>query len=874
MRYTILLLFTAINFLYAQQNRITFNPVFKPFYHGVASGDPMPDKVIIWARATPDSGNTAATLVYWQVATDPTFSQVVNYGKSLATEQEDYTVKVDVCGLQPNQFYYYMFSDGVKNSIVGRTKTAPAENADADSVRFAVVSCASWEHGFYNAYQHISDRNDVDAVIHLGDYIYEYGEGEYGTAGNNRLHYPEDEILSKEQYQLRYSQYRLDDQLKRVHQLFPFINVWDDHESSNDAWREGAENHTPGTEGPWDVRKRNATTTFFRWIPIRKPDLNDSIRIFRRLRYGKLLDLIMIDTRLYDRDEQNASLSNDPNHKLLGPVERTWLLQQLSDSTTRWKIIGNQVMFAPMKAFGLSLNNDQWDGYEWERNQIINHVRNNNINNMVVLTGDIHTSWCNDIPGPNYNGNTGAGSVGVEFVGTSVTSANFPLAVGQNVIMSFNPHMKYVNLNENGHMLIDVRKSRVVADYKFTQVDQLGRPMTNGPSYRVDNNTNKLTATVPVPANPFQVPIPSALPNHSIPLTKILSTISANVDNKSNHSIQVLPNASVCPALSPTILVNSSNGTSATNGGNINYTSNPFYVGYDTVVIQYCQTSFPFMCDTVLVVIQVLNKSFNDTIYVNLKSNQQYNDCASFDDINTPINIQTYAGSNYQYSVTNDSCFILTADSNFCGASTWLISGCDANGSCDTAVYNIQINGTSKAATQFVNVPKNTIINQCFSFDDLIGTKGSNQLILLPKNGNFSFTSDSCFRFSPFYNFIGSDTLSIVSCDQCTQPLCDTIHYVISFNTTGIVDDKMVVLGVYPNPIDDFIAIQYFMIEQGEISVELLNNEGKRVVKQLHKARLHDVSQATINTSTLPSGTYLLKVIQGKQVYTKTIVKK
>jgi alkaline phosphatase D len=166
----------------------------------------------------------------------------------------------------------------------------------------------------------------------------------------------------------------LDDQLRRIHQLFPFITVWDDHETCNDAWREGGENHTPATEGPYLVRKSNSTATYFKWMPIRKPDLFDTIRIFRKLRYGKLLDLIMLDTRLYDRDEQDGAATNDPNRHMMGPVERAWYFQQLQDTTTTWKIIGNQVMFAPMKAFGQILNADQWDGYDFERNLIINQV--------------------------------------------------------------------------------------------------------------------------------------------------------------------------------------------------------------------------------------------------------------------------------------------------------------------------------------------------------------------------------------------------------------------------------------------------------------------------------------------------------------------
>jgi alkaline phosphatase D len=227
-------------------------------------------------------------------------------------------------------------------------------------------------------------------------------------------------------------------------------------------------------------------------MPIRKPDLFDTIRIFRKLRYGKLLDLIMLDTRLYDRDEQDGAATNDPNRHMMGPVERAWYFQQLQDTTTTWKIIGNQVMFAPMKAFGQILNADQWDGYDFERNLITNQVINNNVKNLVILTGDIHTSWVNDVPGPSYNGTTGAGSIGVEFVGPSITSYNFPIPVGQNIIKSFNPHMKYVNLDDHGFYYLDVRKTRTQADYKFNTVTSLGANQSNGPSYKVDVNAQSL----------------------------------------------------------------------------------------------------------------------------------------------------------------------------------------------------------------------------------------------------------------------------------------------------------------------------------------------------------------------------------------------
>lgn len=194
-----------------------------------------------------------------------------------------------------------------KTPIIARTKTAPGANTDNDSARFAVVSCASFEHGYFNSYENISARNDVDAVLHLGDYVYEYASGDFTGNVAGRTYDPTGEAYDSVSYHFRHSQYKLDDQLRRIHQLFPFITVWDDHETCNDAYRDGGENHQPATEGPYTARKKNSTSTYFKWMPLRKPDPLDTIRIFRKLRYGKLMDLIMLDTRLYDRDVQDAA---------------------------------------------------------------------------------------------------------------------------------------------------------------------------------------------------------------------------------------------------------------------------------------------------------------------------------------------------------------------------------------------------------------------------------------------------------------------------------------------------------------------------------------------------------------------------------------
>ncbi|MDB5284136.1 MAG: hypothetical protein JWO06_3211, partial [Bacteroidota bacterium] len=430
--YFLQIMLLVVSFASAQSGplRITLDPSLRPFYHGVESGDPEADRIIIWTHVTPDSGTASNIDVYWQIATDTGFTNIVNYGKCIATDSSHYCVKADVCGLQPSTYYYYMFYALGGNSITGRTKTAPAAGADVDSLRFAVVSCASWEHGYFNAYQSISNRNNIDAVVHVGDYIYEYGSGDYTANISGRTYDPPAECITELGYELRYSQYKLDDQLKRLHQLFPFITVWDDHETCNNSYSTGAPNQSGQ---PYSFRKHNSTSTYFKWMPLRKPDALDTLRIFRKLRYGKLLDLVMLDTRLYDRDEQDLSATNDSTRHMMGPVERAWFYQQLDDTATRWKIIGNQVMFAPLNVLGQPVNADQWDGYNYERGLIENHILQHPVKDVVILTGDIHSTWCNDVPGPNYNSNTGAGSVCVEFVGTSVTSPAFPIPVGQGV---------------------------------------------------------------------------------------------------------------------------------------------------------------------------------------------------------------------------------------------------------------------------------------------------------------------------------------------------------------------------------------------------------------------------------------------------------
>lgn len=496
-----LILLTAF-FMFAtaksQTHTSRINTCMEPFYHGVASGDPLSDRVIIWTRVTPDTNFVGTINVDWRIATDTSMLTVVNSGSTTTDPTKDYTVKIDATGLSPNTWYYYEFTALGKNSIRGRTRTTPIANGD--SLRFAVVSCANYEAGFFNVYKVIKERNDIDAVISLGDYIYEYETGGYSpNPTSGRAWEPQDEITTLSDYRTRYSTYHLDEDLMRLHQQYPFIVVWDDHESANDAWKDGAENHTPGTEGNWINRKSEAKQAFFEWLPIRVTGTSDPYQIYRDISFGNLLELVMLDTRLHGRDEQagtSGSTVTDNNRQLLGTDQFNWLGNRLSNSNAQWKILAQQVMMAPLEVFGFAVNGDQWDGYPAERNRVFNYILQNNISNVVVLTGDIHSSWANDLPTSSYNSGTGAGSAGVEFVTPSVTSPGVDLGVGASLIQLSNDHIKYVDLSLHGFILLDVNQTRVQSDWYYVNtIDNSSGGYSYGESYYVNQNQRHLNST-------------------------------------------------------------------------------------------------------------------------------------------------------------------------------------------------------------------------------------------------------------------------------------------------------------------------------------------------------------------------------------------
>jgi len=496
--------------------QVAVDPLLEPFYHGVASGDPLSDRVIIWTRVTPDSTVSGPIIVSWRVALDTGMSQTIMAGSLITSATSDYTVKVDVIGLQPSTIYYYEFTALNKLSQRGRTKTAPQNMQD--SLRFAVISCANYEAGFFNVFRVIAERNDIDAVIGLGDYIYEYESGGYApnaTAG--RVWDPAVEITTLTDYRTRYSTYHLDPDLRKLHQQYAWILVWDDHETANDSWYGGAQNHTFPTEGPWASRKAAGIQAYQEWLPVRVPDpTNDPQRIFRSIRYGNLVEFEVLDTRLYGRDQQDGTTNSNvmsPSRQLLGTSQFSWLTGKLDSSTSQWKILAQQVMMAPLEILGFPVNGDQWDGYPAERERVYNHILTNNIHDVVVITGDIHSSWGNDLPTSSYNSSNGAGSAGVEFVAPSVTSPGLPLAWGAPAIQAANGHIKYCNLDLHGFIILAINQTRTQSDWYYVNtVDSSSSSFTYGDSWYVDHLSRHLQhaagAAVPRTALSYEVQAP------------------------------------------------------------------------------------------------------------------------------------------------------------------------------------------------------------------------------------------------------------------------------------------------------------------------------------------------------------------------------
>jgi alkaline phosphatase D len=485
------------------------------FQHGIASGDPTQTSVLIWTRVTPELEGPMS--VAWGVARDSGFKDVVKRGTFNTGPERDYTVKVDVQGLEPGQLYYYWFSVGRTSSPGGATRTLPATGVS--DYRMAVVSCSNWPFGYFNAYREIASRGaqgKIDAVIHLGDYIYEYSVNGYGSAIGKELdrnHVPEHETITLADYRQRHAQYKSDPDLQAAHAVAPWFCTWDDHESTNNSYRTGAENHQADTEGDWSVRKAVAVQAYLEWMPVRDPEAGKAREaIWRKFEIGDLATLFLLESRLVGRGEDITygeiylaadvdrpaivdrikARINDPNRTMLGFEQEAWLADGLKQSAAagkKWQVLGNQVTMAKVQMpdlqrhltpeqyatvpqgakrsystarWGLEWNPDAWSGFPQARERLYQAAKAANAR-LVTLTGDTHTAWANELHDASGQ------KRGVEFGCTSVTSNgagdSLPLKELNWLMPEANDEVVYYNAFSKGFTVLTLTADQVEAEF-------------------------------------------------------------------------------------------------------------------------------------------------------------------------------------------------------------------------------------------------------------------------------------------------------------------------------------------------------------------------------------------------------------------------
>ena len=493
------------------------------FTHGVASGEPSQNRVLLWTRYVAEQDVT----LQWQVARDLDFTQIVGQGDAQASADTDWCVKSWAVDLEPGQWYYYRFIGPYDStSEVGRTRTLPA--GGTDPFRMAIFSCSNYGFGYFNAYAHAAEANDADLAVHLGDYIYEYARGTYPSeaqAAPGRMLYPEDEIVALADYRLRYATYRSDPDLRRVHQTLPMIAIWDDHESANDSWENGAQNHQPDSEGDWEVRKAAAKRAYREWMPV-------SDEPYATYEVGDLATLFRLDTRLEGREEQfnlakileaaqkpeaamealKAFRDGDwmkSDRQLLGARQEAWLaggLKASQSSGKKWQVLVQQVLMGKLasppalleglsegapdyvrrrltatamaNSAGLPANMDAWDGYPAARDRVLKAALDADAN-LLVLAGDTHNAWAFEL---DHEG----AKVGVEFGVQSVSSPGLENSLRAispadmaAASVGHNPQLKWADTSQRGYALLELAEDKAVSEHRFTGDTRARSPKLN-----------------------------------------------------------------------------------------------------------------------------------------------------------------------------------------------------------------------------------------------------------------------------------------------------------------------------------------------------------------------------------------------------------
>lgn len=477
---------------------VTSAPKFSayPFALGVASGDPTPDGVVLWTRLAPEPLAGGGMLpesveVAWEVAEDEAMSNIVRAGKAVATPEWGHSVHVEVEGLKPERWYWYRFTAGTETSPKGRTRTLPVAGATPERMRFAVASCQHLETGFFTAYEHML-REELDLVVHLGDYIYEGA----GKEKQVRKHLgPEATTLAG--YRNRYAQYKSDTALQAMHAAAPWLVTWDDHEFDNNCAGDISEEKGVSPEN-FLLRRAAAYQAYYEHMPLRRSALprGPDMLLYRRVAFGQLADFFVLDTRQYRTDQPCGDGNKapcegtlDPQATLLGATQRDWLLKGLGNSTTRWNVLAQQIMMARVDRKNgpeISHSMDQWPGYEMERRRLLKYFHERKIANPVVLTGDIHSNWANNLIADldELDGRT----VATEFVGTSISSGGDGTLTpkGLDLTLSENPFVKFHSA-ERGYVMCEVTPQRWRADYRAVEyVTRPGAPLHTRASFVVE----------------------------------------------------------------------------------------------------------------------------------------------------------------------------------------------------------------------------------------------------------------------------------------------------------------------------------------------------------------------------------------------------
>lgn len=825
-----------------------------PFFHGIASGDPLPDAVILWTRVTPSSGLADSIPVQWMVSTDPQFSQIANFGSALAIADDDFTVKVDVCGLQPATYYYYLFSAEGRNSVTGRTKTAPL--GSVSNLKFGVASCSNLPNGYFNAYADMADRhNDMDAWLHLGDYIYEYG------SGNSEPPY---EITQLPDYRLRHSQYKMDVQSQRLHQLFPLIATWDDHESANNSYMDGAENHDAG-EGLWADRLSYSAEAYREWMPIRSPDSTNPIKIWRTLQYGDLAELLVMDTRIWGREEQGSPEPKD----LLGGDQFDWLEGRLDSTDALWKLLCQQVMFAPLP------NNDAWEGYESERNRLIDFVEGNQIDNNVVLTGDIHTFFANEVPGNSTS------SAMVEFIVGSVTSSSVPISIPIGLIQLLFPHIKYAQFTDRGYVALTLDQNSAQADYFSTPIDVFNAGGSHLTSWKVDEGSTSLVnvpSPLPSQAGPFR---PDTAADQTIGMVQLTDTIVlAGTENNSVDG-NLIPNVTaVCPSIAGSVSMSPDHGTLTVDNVTVTYVPNPNFFGNDTASVVLCRQGIG--CDTITVVITIVGNTSTDTTYHTMYAGQGIQPCGTFSDLSSSIAssaISSFSGLG-SVAVLDSICIDYTAPLDQSTLDTITMVVCDLNGICDIHVFIINVLPLPSTEMITDTVTGTTLYSRCFEFDDLLGPFTTLSLEGSPMYGQIAYFNDSCITYLPDSAMDATETLVFIGCDDAMPPNCDTVVLQLVLLDETMVDiheastNQLVVMGIQPNPFAEYFYIQFYALSFAQdVEISVYSIDGKVVYNEVKTGLSEGLYHFPINLPSLTKGEYIVQVQSGGYRYTHPIIK-